>query len=101
MFFVPKRSKDASLIKESPKVRKVCEEFIHKTKALLQKNNVIGAFWGGNLHTRNIDGSKFVELRESDDDNDEDQSQPGDDEEKSEEENSEEEDSDTESENED
>lgn len=88
-------------MKESPKVRKVCEEFIHKTKALLQKNNVIGAFWGGNLHTRNIDGSKFVAFSESDEEKDEDQSQSEDNEANSEEENSEEEDSDTESENED
>ena len=61
-----KRAKDSNLIREGPKVRKVCESFIHDTKALMQKNGVLDAFWGGNLKNKNIDGSKVEESGDSD-----------------------------------
>jgi len=55
-----KREKDTQLAKEGPRVRKICETFIHKMKRLMRKNGVLDAFWGGNLKSKHIDGS-FVE----------------------------------------
>ena len=52
-----KRVKDPLLSKEAPRVKKVCEVFIHKMKALMKKNGVLGAFGGGNLKSKHIDGS--------------------------------------------
>ena len=59
-----KRVKDINLTREGPKVRKVCEGFLHQTKTVLQKNGVLDAFWSGDFSNRNIDGSKIPEKEE-------------------------------------
>lgn len=56
-----KRTKEMVIVKEAPKVRKVCEGFIHHTKSLLAKNSVEDIFWSGNVKNRNIDGSIIAE----------------------------------------
>eukprot|EP00979_Chaetoceros_neogracilis_P005420 scaffold988_cov240-Chaetoceros_neogracile.AAC.3 len=60
-----KRVKDANLTREGPKVRKVCEGFIHQTKTVLKKNGVLDAFWSGDFANRNIDGSKIPEKEDN------------------------------------
>ena len=66
-----KRSKDSNLVREGPKVRKICEEYIHKVKGLLKKAGIISAMWGGTLKNRNIDGSKIIDSSESEEDDQE------------------------------
>lgn len=63
-----RRVKDPNLIKESPKAKKQLETFIHKIKVMMKKNNCLSAMWGGNLKTKNIDGSLYVEEEKNDDD---------------------------------
>jgi hypothetical protein len=59
MFIVQhgKISKDANIVREGPKVRKVCETFIHKVKNILKKSGVEDAFTLGELKLKAIDGS--------------------------------------------
>lgn len=68
-----KRTKEKVLVKEAPKVRKVCEGFIHHTKSLLAKNSVEDIFWSGNVKNRNIDGSIIAE-EDKDNESEEDES---------------------------
>jgi len=56
-----KREKDKNIAREAPKVRKICETFIHKMKKLLRKNDVLSVFWSGKLKAKNIDGSLVEE----------------------------------------
>ena len=64
-----KRIKDANLMKEAPKVKKICEMFVHQMRSIMRKNGVLEALFSGNLKHRNIDGT-FLEEEEEDDDND-------------------------------
>jgi hypothetical protein len=63
-----KRVKDSNLVREGPKVRKLCEEYIHNVKGLLKKNGVIDALWGGTLKNKNIDGSTISETSDVEED---------------------------------
>ena len=56
-----KREKDVNISREAPRVRKVCEIFIHNVKSLMRQNGILDAFWGGNLKDKNIDGTIIVE----------------------------------------
>jgi Fanconi anemia group D2 protein len=58
-----KISKDANIVREGPKVRKVCETFIHKVKNILKKSGVEDAFILGELKLKAIDGSVIDEKR--------------------------------------
>jgi hypothetical protein len=56
-----KRVKDANLVKETPKVKKSCEMFVHHMRSIMRKNGVLDALYGGNLRNRNIDGTLSAE----------------------------------------
>jgi hypothetical protein len=88
MFIVQhgKISKDANIVREGPKVRKVCETFIHKVKNILKKSGVEDAFTLGELKLKAVDGSvidehKIPQEEESDDSNEYDTESEMDDEE--------------------
>lgn len=61
-----KCQKDSNLVREGPKVRKLCEEFLHNVKGLLKKNGMIEALWGGTLKNKNIDGSTILSSEDED-----------------------------------
>jgi Fanconi anemia group D2 protein len=56
-----KREKDVNISREAPRVRKVCETFIHNVKSLMRQNGILDAFWGGNLKDKHIDGTVIIE----------------------------------------
>lgn len=62
-----KREKDVNVSREAPRVRKVCETFIHNVKSLMRQNGILDAFWGGNLRDKHIDGTLVREDESSGD----------------------------------
>lgn len=52
-----KRIKDANLVKEAPKVKRICEMFVHHVRSLMRKNDLLEALSSGKINDRNIDGS--------------------------------------------
>ena len=73
-----KREKDVNVSREAPRVRKVCETFIHNVKSVMRQNGILDAFWGGNLRDKHIDGTligKEEGSGEADDHNDSDDTQ--------------------------
>jgi len=65
-----KREKDANLIRETPRAKRVLETFLHKIKVLMSKNHCVTAMWGGNLKEKRIDGTVVEEIYSSDEDGD-------------------------------
>ena len=60
-----KRNNELSVVKETPKLKKVLEIFIYQVKGLMKANHVVSAIYNANLKARNIDGSEY---KDDDDD---------------------------------
>ena len=78
-----KRAKDANIIKEAPRAKKILEIFLHKIKVLMQKNKCVTALWSGTLKEKHIDGTVVeksdTEDEETDDDEEDDEGDDDDD----------------------
>lgn len=67
-----KITKDGNVVREGPKVRKVCETFIHKVKVVMKKCGLEDAFTLGELKLKAIDGTVLEDNNTSDIDEEDD-----------------------------